>query len=356
MEKRSPIDLTWVVVAAVVLLAAVGGVALLWWSGAFGRSEHRLPDAFRYDPGEVKRIDPALIKYRQTAAIPVTFHEARAVAVGPEDRVYVAGDRAIAVFDAKGGKRAEFALPDEPRCLAVAGATHASPGRIYVGMKNHVEVLDAAGKRLAAWEDLGAKANLTSIAVGPQDVFVADAGNRIVYRYDPAGKRLAEIGKRDPAKDTLGFIIPSPHFDLALTADARLRVANPGRHRIEGYSADGTLEGYWGESGTQTDRFCGCCNPASFAILPDGRFVTAEKGLPRVKVYREDGAFDCVVAGPETFATTATILEETRDELRLPVLDVAADAQGRVLVLDPAAGKVRVFEPKPPAASEKKGT
>jgi hypothetical protein len=213
-------------------------------------------------------------------------------------------------------------------------------------MTSRVEVCDTAGKRLAAWEDLGQRAMLTSIAAGERDVYVADAGNRLVYRYDTSGKRLATIGKRDRTKGTPIFVIPSPYFDLALTAEGQLRVANTGRHRIEWYSPAGVYEGAWGEMGEEIDRFCGCCNPANFAILPDGRIVTAEKGIPRVKVYQADGTFFGVVAGTETLAPGATVLEETRDEHRLGVLDVAADSRGRVLVLDPAAGKVRIFEAK----------
>jgi sugar lactone lactonase YvrE len=353
VEKRSSIDVAWVAVGAVVLLAVGGAAALLSWSGLFGG----LSEVFRYDLTKLKKTDTALIKYRETAAIPVGLKEARAVAVGPDDRVYVAGDNAIEVFDPSGAKRAQLALGDQPRCLAVAGPQHASPGRIYVGMKGRVEVCDAAGKRLAAWEDLGARALLTSIAAGDADVYVADAGNRLVYRYDPSGKRLATIGKRDRTKETPVFVIPSPYFDLALTGEGQLRVVNPGRHRIEWYTPAGVFEGAWGEPGEEIDRFCGCCNPANFAILPDGRIVTAEKGIPRVKVYQSDGTFFGVVAGTETLAPGATVLEETRDEHRLGVLDVAADSRGRILVLDPAAAKVRVFEPKPAGkAAAEKGT
>jgi hypothetical protein len=175
-------------------------------------------------------------------------------------------------------------------------------------------------------------------------VFVADAGNRIVLRYDPAGKLLGKIGKRDPGRHILGFVIPSPHFDLALTADGLLRVVNPGAHRIEAYTLDGDLEVFWGKHGEGIEGFCGCCNPANLAILPDGRFVTSEKGIPRVKIYAADGKFVGVVAGPETLAPTETILEETRPDHKLPVFDVAADSRGRVLVLDPLAMKVRIFE------------
>jgi hypothetical protein len=359
MLKHNLRTSTWV--AAALLLAAAGGAALAWRAGLFGgrntrlssdRSASGLSDRFRYDLAELKKVDPALVKYHETATIPVGLKQARAVSVGPEDRIYVAGDRAVAVFEAKGTKRSEIALGDEPRCLAVAGPRHAFPGRVYVGMRKHVEVYDPARapspgwSRVAAWEDVSPSAVLTSIAVGQRDVFVADAGSRLVVRCDPSGKRLGEIGRRDPAKDVSGFVVPSPYFDVALTADDQLRIVNPGRFRIEWYTSEGTPQGYWGQSGVRIDRFCGCCNPANIAVLPDGRVVTAEKGLPRVKVYEADGTFFGVVAGPETFAPTLTALEETRDEHRLPVLDVAADSHGRILVLDPAAGKVRIFEAK----------
>ena len=194
------------------------------------------------------------------------------------------------------------------------------------------------------------KAMLTSIAVAEKDVLVADAGNRIVLRYDAAGKLLGQIGKRDPAKHIPGFVIPSPCFDVAMAADGLVRVVNPGAHRIEAYTLDGDLEAFWGSSGKGIEGFCGCCNPTNIALLPDGRFVTSEKGIPRVKVYRADSKFDAVVAGPDTLAPTETILEETRPDHKLPVFDVAADSRGRVLVLDPLAVKVRIFEAKGDAA------
>lgn len=350
MDKR-PSTITGVLIAAVVLLAVGVGVIVVARRDLMGSRGGGLPDAFQYDLNEIKKIDPALIQYRQAAEIPLDVKQARAVAVGPQNRVYVAGDKAILVFEPDGKKAAEIALEDEPRCLAVGNAEHAFPGRVYVGMKGHIEVYDAGGKRLAVWEDLGDKAMLTSIAAAEQDVLVADAGNRIVYRFDKTGKLAGRIGKRDPERHIPGFVIPSPYFDVAVSADGLVRVANPGAHRIEGYTLeDGHLEVFWGKQGEAIDRFCGCCNPSHFAILPDGRFVTSEKGIPRVKIYSPEGEFVGVVVGPDVLAPTATILEETREEHRLPTFDVAADSKGRVLVLDLGAGKVRVFEPRQPGS------
>ena len=356
MEQRLPSGNALLIAAAVVVVLALAAAVVIGAMGILlssapradgsGQQAGGLPQAFEYDLGEYKRVDPALIWYRQTAEIPLALKQARAVAAGPKDRIYVAGDKTIQVFEPAGSKAAEIALDDEPRALTVAGEQHAFPGRLYVAMKSRVEVFDPAGKPAATWDELGPKAILTSIAAADEDVLVADAGNRIVYRFDASGKLLGRIGAKDPARNIRGFVIPSPYFDVAISSDGLVRVANPGTHRIEGYTLDGHLEVSWGKQGVAIEGFCGCCNPAHFAILPDGRFVTAEKGIPRVKIYAYDGAFICVVAGPEILAPGQTIVEETRPDVRLPVIDVAADSQGRILVLDPAAAKLRVFELK----------
>ena len=263
----------------------------------------------------------------------------RAIAVGPENRVYVAGDKAILAFDASGSKQSQIELDDSPRCLTVAA------GLVYVGMTEHVEVYDRQGSRQARWPSLGKRALLTSLAVDDESVFVADAGNRVVWHCDKDGKVLKQIGKRDEERHIRGFVIPSPYFDVALSPDGLVRAANPGAHRVEGYTVDGDLEVVWGKASLAIEGFCGCCNPAHFAMLPDGRFVTVEKGLPRVKVYDPTGQFVAVVAGPAQLSPTATSTEETREDHRLAVFDVAADAEGRVLLLDPSGCRVRVFQP-----------
>jgi hypothetical protein len=68
--------------------------------------------------------------------------------------------------------------------------------------------------------------------------------------------------------------------------------------------------------------------------LPDGSFVTSEKGIARVKIIKPTGEFLCVVAGPEQF-----------DEGTVG-LDLAVDSQERILVLDPHRKMVRIFTKK----------
>ena len=93
------------------------------------------------------------------------------------------------------------------------------------------------------------------------------------------------------------------------------------------------------------DGFCGCCNPANFDMLPDGRFVTCEKGLPRIKVYSPEGDFESVVAGPEAFSKNAKSCSlNGLSNCRTGGMDVAVDSKGRVIVMDPVERVVRIFE------------
>lgn len=342
MSNRSAVTPMPLMVAALVLLVAAAGLFAALRVDSWG--ENGLPEEFDYDVQSFQKTDPALIGYQETGRIALEMQEPRALAVGPDDAMYVAGDQALSVFSAEGSKSRDIPLRIAPRCLAVADAKQSHPGLIYVGASDHVEVLNPDGSREATWNSEGEKALFTSIALGDGEIYAADAGNRRVVRYDPAGAVLGRITGRDEECHTPGFIIPSPYFDLAIAQDGLLRVVNPGCHRIEVFTSEGGMESKWGRPSMAIDGFCGCCNPANIAILPDGRVATAEKGIPRVKVYSAEGQFVCVVVGPEVLMPTPTMTEETRTRHKLKVIDVAADSRGRILVLDPVARCVRVFE------------
>ncbi|OGV67434.1 MAG: hypothetical protein A3K19_15365 [Lentisphaerae bacterium RIFOXYB12_FULL_65_16] len=271
-------------------------------------------------------MPPQLETWRELSRIPLGMRSPRGIAVDRDRRLFVTGDTLIKVYSATGAPAAEFALDLPPQCLAVD-----RDGRMFVGLVDHVEVRDAAGARLSAWIPLGENAFITSVAVTDTDVFVADSGGRLVWRFDKTGKLLNRLGEKGSSPDVEGFILPSPHLDLALSPDNTLWVNNPGRLLVESYAADGRRLRSWGTPSMKPEGFCGCCNPISLAVAPDGSFVTAEKGIARVKRYSPDGAFRAVVAGPECF-------DPGTDNL-----DVAADAAGRILVLDPKRGMVLIF-------------
>ena len=111
-------------------------------------------------------------------------------------------------------------------------------------------------------------------------------------------------------------------------------MVNPGRHAFENYTFDGQLRGYWEKTDISIDGFSGCCNPAQMAVMPDGSFVTAEKGLVRIKIHKASGELLSVVAPPESFpgATKAP--------------DLAVGPSGIIYAIDYEQNVIRVFQKK----------
>ena len=325
------------ILLAIALVIAVYAIIRL---DVTGRRGSGLGEEYIYDLKEQGRIDPNLFLYKESAApINTGFTQSYALLADSRGTIYVTGDESLRLFDGSGTLKREIQTAPSPRCLALS-----TDGKIYIGTREKILVLDGKFRELSVWPVLNKKSILTSIAVSKKDVFAADAGNRIVLRYDTNGNIVKQIGKKDESKNIPGFVIPSPYFDLAIGRDGLLRVANPGRHRIEAYTFDGDLEFWWGNALTNIEGFCGCCNPVNFAILPDDSFVTSEKGLLRVKIYNSDGKFVGVAAGPEQLAkdVMSGICNDPA-KCQKGGFDVAVDNQQRILVLDTVHNVVRTF-------------
>ncbi len=300
-------------------------------------------NAFAYDVSRFSKTDPKLVLFDEVRRFTAPREDVRKIALGPENRVYIAAGKQVSVVDAQGISLFEIALPETARCVTVS-----PEGEIFVGLRDHVEVFDGTGQPRASWPPAGGRPWLTGIAVTPRDVFLADAGNRVVLRCDRSGKTLHQIGGKSKIRNTPGFIIPSPFFDVEMHPDGLLRVTNPGRHRVEAYTVDGDLELGWGKPSLAIEGFCGCCNPIAITLLSSGHIVTCEKGLPRVKIYAPDGAFVGVVAGPESFAEQVKAAAgDGFGGSSMGGLDAAVSAQGEIYILDLVKGDVRVMARKP---------
>ncbi|MHC4329760.1 MAG: NHL repeat-containing protein [Planctomycetota bacterium] len=326
-----------ILVGVLIALAIVVGIIAVVGLDVLGNKGVK---EFAYDIRELAHVDPNLILYEESARAIVTgFAESHAIALDSTGSIYVAGDNSIRMFSPSGDLLGEIKLADMPRCLTVA-----ADGTVFVGLKDHVEIYDSQGQRRARWDSLGDDAILTSIAVSRDDVFVADAGNRVIVHYDKAGNIVNHIGRKDPERNVPGFVIPSAYFDLVVSRDGLLRVVNPGRLRVDTYTSDGDFEFSWGKASVAIEGFCGCCNPVNIAVLPGGGYVTCEKGLVRVKVYDSDGEFQGVVAGPKQLVREGEWrVCDLPEECQAGGFDVTVDAAGRVLVLDTIKNIVRVF-------------
>jgi sugar lactone lactonase YvrE len=157
---------------------------------------------------------------------------------------------------------------------------------------------------------------------------VADAAARFIRRHDPTGRQIGEIGNQNK---TRGFILPNQWLDFDVDSSGVIRATDTGRHRVTAWALDGTALGFFGTFNQRDPRgFVGCCNPVNLALTPDGKVVTAEKMVARVKVYEPDGTLLAVI-DPQHFDQKCTHLH------------LGTDSEGRILVADPVRRQVKVF-------------
>jgi hypothetical protein len=314
----------WLVGICVVAIAGLYFVLL---------AKNRHPEPGRnlvYDVEPYELVDKVETRFEETTQVTPNVENPKALATRPDGKFYVAGADAVALLAADGTELTRFLVDAPSHCIELA-----ENGQIFLGMRHHVQVHEEDGTVQAVWPQLDERSYITSIAVGEEHVFVADAGNRVVLRYDREGNLQGRIGEANPDRDVPGLQVPSPYFDLGLDSEGDLWVVNPGLLGLESYRANGDLITSWYRPSLKLDGFSGCCNPTHIAFRADGKLITCEKGLVRVKVYDvTSGEFQELVAGSSLFP---------REQA---VRDLAVDAQNRILVLDPRTNEVRIFEQK----------
>ena len=192
---QSKLPLIVSVLSLLVAVLSIWALFSTWNSGTSGGS--RLSAATYTDdeaPEPPIAIDPGQIDYAETNRIAIDSRSVSALAVDADDKIYVAGDKAVFRFSPQGRLELRIPLSLEPTCLTVGNRQHMVPGRIYVGFVDHVEVFDANGLETAIWQGLGERARITSISSSEHYIFIADAGQNVVQRFDWEGKLLESFG------------------------------------------------------------------------------------------------------------------------------------------------------------------
>ncbi|HLP74424.1 MAG TPA: hypothetical protein VK155_16065 [Bacteroidales bacterium] len=244
----------------------------------------------------------------------------KAVAVSTVGEVFIGGSSFIECLGADLDNSAWKLNTETPvSALAVFNDT------LYASTMDQVLVIDRTGKMINEFGPFEKGCIITSISSNAARIAFADAGNRLVYIIDKGGEVKTIAGNDDPR-----FILPSAYFDVSLKQDNSFFVANTGHRRIESRNAGGSVISQFGSAGLAPENFCGCCNPAHFAVIPGG-FVTAEKGLNRIKILNEKGEFVELVSSRNKFAPAVP-------------LDVASADGKTIYAANPDDSKLYVFK------------
>jgi hypothetical protein len=270
---------------------------------------------------------------RVPVVVPLDGKVATAIAVGADDHIFVAIDRSVMVLDREGRTVERLQLDRVPRGLAID-----STGTLYVAHAKSILAIDCPTKERRRWQLPNDNAWLSGIATLGDDLYVADSKAGIVWRFDRSGTVKGEVASKFGR-----FSVADEFFSLSASA-GELHIANPRRHQVESFDASGQSLATWGSASRQLAGFSGCCNPMAVAVRSDGCVVTAERGIPRVKLFSASGEFKSLIAGPEDFSavrnpdpTDAVAACNNSD------LAVAVDSRHRTLVLDQAARHIRIF-------------
>lgn len=308
---------------AIALLLAITGFMALDFIGVFDKPNE---NPYEYNLDAFKEVKEHDISHHEIQQIPVEIEALRAIAVDKDDYIYVSGNNKLIKYDKTGKLVLEVETSMEAFCMTIS-----EKGRLFLGSRKEIQVYTLSLDLMDTWKINAENVILTSVAVNEESIFLADAGNKIVYRYNLQGEFLNEIGRKDPSQGIDGFVIPSPYFDLAIGRDGELWAVNSGRHQLESYQVDGRLISSWKKSSMGVDGFSGCCNPSHIAILSNGSFVTSEKGIERIKITNPTGEFLSVVAPPKAF------------ELGTKGIDLAVDSEDRIIAIDPKKNQIRIF-------------
>jgi hypothetical protein len=272
------------------------------------------------EPEQTAAVPEYPDQWNLTSAFASEEGKLTSVAVSGKGTIILGGDSFLSSYDSSMKEKWTIKTDARVTALCAKGDTLlAAEGEI-------VYLFNSDGKKVEEWGPFEENAIITSVASKGSLVAFADAGNRMVFVLSGDGRVRSMIGQSGDE-----FIIPSPYFDVAFGGNNEIYVANPGKRRIETRSIDGKLVSFFGTAGLAPDAFCGCCNPSHFTMLPDG-FLTAEKGINRIKVLNGDGAFREFVSTDENFTPSVP-------------LDVAF-AGGKIYAANPADSKLYVFERK----------
>ncbi|MGD0754676.1 MAG: hypothetical protein ABR927_06400 [Bacteroidales bacterium] len=259
--------------------------------------------------------------WKVTSTIDPASGKVESVGIMKNDNVVIGGDSFVACYDP------ELRMLWNNKTDRPVTSISASGDTIFTSTTETIRMLDPKGRQIGEWGPFEDSAMITSVSANISFVVFADARNKVLMVLDKKGDLKSMIGKSGEP-----FILPSPYFDVAIDAANIIYVANTGKHRIEKRKIDGTMIEQFGGTGTSPEFYCGCCNPAHFALVPGG-FVTAEKGINRIKILNSKGEFVEFISSVNKFTPSIPL--------------VVASSDGKTIYgANPADSKVYIFNKK----------
>lgn len=220
-------------------------------------------------------------------------------------------------------------LPADIEIGAMSAVAVDGPDRIYVLHRGEppLLVLDGKHRLLAGWGK-GEFKTVHGLRVdGQGNVWVTDNALHIARRYSREGVvtlTLGQVGKAGGGMTGLR----SPD-DLVFDSKGQIYVADAGNKRIVKFDADGKYLAEWGGGGKEPGKFA---TAHGLAIDSKDRIYVADRGNNRVQVFSNDGQFlaEWKAAGNPfgLLVTSDGLIVADGDAHRLTLLDLEGKQLG----------------------------
>jgi DNA-binding beta-propeller fold protein YncE len=275
--------------------------------------------------GRTGRVEVMWGKYGRRR--PGDFNTPRAMAVSPDDEVYVCDKEArIQVFTADGKYLREWQTPEQ---------YHGRPTGMSFDRKGRLAVADTHYYRVLFYEPGGKLVETLGGMHGSKpgqfnwitDVAEDELGNLIVSEYGDADRIQLFDAKRKPrlewghtGRETGEFSRPQ---SIAIARDGRIFIADACNHRIQVFRIEQDKSipvAAWGELGAELGQLR---YPYGIVFNPEGELLVCEWGNNRVSKFTPEGKPLGAWGG----------LGREKGQLSQP-WSVAVDSRGRTYVLD----------------------
>ena len=179
-------------------------------------------------------------------------------------------------------------LPADIQIGPMSAVAVDGPDRIYVLHRGEppLLVLDGQHKLIAGWGK-GEFKTPHGLRVDAQgNVWVTDNARHVVYRMSREGQVTLTLGTLD--KGGAGPTNLRSPDDLVFDSKGLIYVADAGNKRIAKFDADGKYLAEWGKGGKEPGQFA---TAHGLAIDSQDRIYVADRGNQRVQVFNTDGQF-----------------------------------------------------------------
>lgn len=216
-----------------------------------------------------------------------------------------------------------------PSGVAVAG-----DGKIFIidAGNNRVQKFDETGAFLLEWGSAGvgnSEFNFSTygessgiIADASNNVYVADTNNNRIQKFDANGAYITQWGDQSTMQYPLG---------LAIAPNGNIVVADSGNHRFQEFTPDGSFVSAWGAQGTSQGEFK---SPSAIAYDSTGARYVMDKNNFRIQKFTAEGVFVTAWGSRGSGASQFDY-----------VTSIALDSANRVYAADGGNGRVQVFGP-----------